>query len=91
MIGDGDGFSFGAASWAGVGVIGGDCRFSFGAVSWAGVGVIGGGDGGLFFWTGIGAVGGSDDGFLVEAFPSAAGRAPVFWKYKLQVVDNSMR
>jgi hypothetical protein len=36
-------------------------------------------------------VGGGDGGFLFGAFFWAVGRAPSFWKYKLQVVDSSMR
>jgi hypothetical protein len=46
---------------------------------------------GAFSWAGIGAVGGGDGGLLFGAFSWAVGRAPNFWKYKLQVVDSSMR
>jgi hypothetical protein len=68
----------------------------FGAFSRAGIGVVGGGDGGgdgggAFSWAGIGAVGCGDGGFWLGAFFWALGRAPNFWKYKLQVVDSSMR
>ena len=69
----------------------GDVGFSFGAFSWTGIGVVGGGDGDFFLWTGTGVVGGGDDGFLFEVFPCLVGRAPIFWKYKLQVGDSSMR
>ena len=57
--------------------------------------MVGGGDGdslfGAFSWAGIGVVGGGDADFLFGAFSWAVGRAPNFWKYKLQVVDSSMR
>ena len=53
--------------------------------------MVGGGDGDFFLWTGTGVVGGGDDGFLFEVFPCLVGRAPIFWKYKLQVGDSSMR
>ncbi len=80
---------FGAFS-AGIDVVdGGD---GGGAFSWAGIGVTGGSDGGgPISWAGIGAVGGGAGGFLLGAFSWALGRAPNFWKYKLQVVDSSMR
>jgi hypothetical protein len=45
---------------------------------------------GAFSWAWIGVVGGGDGGFLFRAFSWIA-RAPKFWKYKLQVVDSSMR
>jgi hypothetical protein len=117
MVGGGDGgFSFGALSWAGIGMVGGgDGRFSFGAFSCTVVGVFGGGDGGFSFgafswtgigelgcgdagfsfgafsWTGIGVLDGVDAGFLFGALRWAVGRAPNLWKYRLQVVDSSMR
>ncbi|MFY9835647.1 MAG: hypothetical protein WAK55_04120 [Xanthobacteraceae bacterium] len=86
------GFSFGAFSCGGIGEAGGgESGCSFGAFSWTGIGMVGNGDNGFFFWTGICIVGGGDGGFLFEAFPCAVGRAPNFRKYKLQVVDSSMR
>jgi hypothetical protein len=76
VVGGADGgFLFGAFSWAGIGVVGGDGASLFGAFSWAGIGMVSGGDA----------------GFLFGAFSWAVGRAPNFWKYKLQVVDSSMR
>ena len=67
----------------------------FGAFSGARTGAGGGGDGGFllkaFSRAGIGLVCTEDGGFLFGAFSWALGRAPKFWKYKLQVVDSSMR
>jgi hypothetical protein len=93
VVGGGGGFLLGAF-WAGVNAVGGGAGFSFGAFSWTGIGVVGGGDGfscGAFSWTGIGVVGGGDGCCSFGAFFWAVGRAPSFWKYKLQVVDSSMR
>ena len=74
---------------------GGDGGSLFGAFSGAGTGADGGGNGGFllgaFSRAGIGLVCTGDGGFLFGAFSWALGRAPKFWKYKLQVVDNSMR
>jgi hypothetical protein len=97
VFGGGDsGFSFGAFSWTGIGELGcADAGFSFGASSWTGIGVVGGGDAGFSFgafsWSGIGVVGGGDGGLLFGALRWALGRAPNFWKYRVQVVDSSMR
>ena len=67
----------------------------FGAFSGARTGADGVGDGGFllgaFSQAGIGLVCTGDGGFLFRAFFWALGRAPKFWKYKLQVVDNFMR
>jgi hypothetical protein len=92
VIGGGDGsFSFGAFSCDGIGAVGGgNSGCSCGALSWTGIGAAGDGEGGFFFKTGIGVVGGGD-GFLSKTFPCAVGRAPSFWKYKLQVIDRPMR
>jgi hypothetical protein len=96
VVGGGDdGFSFGAFSCTGIGVPGcGDAGFSFGAFSWTGIGVVGGVDGGFSFgafsWTGIGVVVGGG-GFLFGVLRWAVGCGPNFWKYRLQVVDSSMR
>ena len=46
---------------------------------------------GAFSRAEIGLVCIGDGGFLFGAFSWALGRAPKFWKYKLQVVDSSMR
>jgi hypothetical protein len=74
---------------------GGDGDFLLGALSWAGRGVVGSGDGGFLFgalsWAGIGVVGSGDSVFLFGALSWAVGRAPKFWKYKLQLVESSMR
>ena len=66
---------FGAFSGARTGADGGDGGFLLGAFSRAGIGLVCTADG----------------GFLFGAFSWALGRAPKFWKYKLQVVDSSMR
>jgi hypothetical protein len=67
----------------------------FGTFSGARTGPDGGGDVGFLFKafsrTGIGLVRTGDGGFLFGAFSWALGRAPKFWKYKLQVVDSTMR
>jgi len=67
----------------------------FAAFSGARTGADGGGDGGFllgaFSRAGFGLVCTGDGGFLFGAFSWALGRAPEFWKYKLQVVDSSMR
>jgi hypothetical protein len=60
----------------------------FGAFCSAGIGVAGGDGGGTISWAGIGAVGGGAGG---GALSWAVGRAPNFWKYKLQVVDSFVR
>ena len=74
---------------------GGDGGSLFGAFSGAGTGADGGGDRGFllgaFSRTGIDLVCTGDGGFLFGAFSWALGRAPEFWKYKLQVVDSSVR
>jgi hypothetical protein len=76
VIGGGDGGSlFGAFSGARTGAGGGDGGFLLGAFSRAGIGLVCTGNG----------------GFLFGAFSWALGRAPKFWKYKLQVVDSFMR
>jgi hypothetical protein len=89
------GFLLGAFSWAGIVVGGSDGGFSSRAFSWTGIGVVGDGDGGFssgaFSWIGIGVVGGFDGRFLFGVFSRAIGRASNPWKYKLQVVDSSMR
>jgi hypothetical protein len=86
---------FGAFSWIGICVVDGGDGVSCEAFSGAGINVVGAGDGGcsfgIFSWIGICVVGGDDGGFLFGAFFWAVGRAPNFWKYKLQVVDSSMR
>jgi hypothetical protein len=46
---------------------------------------------GAFSWVGVCAIGGGDGGFLFGVFFWPVARAPNFWKYKLQVVDNAMR
>jgi hypothetical protein len=89
-------FSFGTFSWTGIVVVGGvGAGFSFGAFSRTGIGVLGGVDAGFLFgafsWTGFVVVGGVDGGFLFGALRWAVGRAPNFWKYRLHVVDSSMR
>ena len=74
-------------------MVGGGGGFLFGAF-WAGVNVAGGGDGfscGAFSWAGLAVVCAGDGGFLFGAFFWAVGRVPNLWKYKLQVVDSSMR
>jgi hypothetical protein len=84
------GFWSEALSWTGIGVVGdGD-----GAFSWTEIdarGVSGGFWSEALSWTGIGVVGAGDGRFLVGAFSRAIGCGPNLWKYKLQVVDSSMR
>ena len=72
-----------------------DGDFLFGALSWVGIAIAGSGDGDVLFgalsWAGIGIAGTGDSGFLFGAIPCAVGRAPKFWKYKLQLVESSVR